>query len=171
MKKWNWSLTILAIINCACLLAIGNYVNGLHQGMAIMSIFIFPLYILSFSILVAIFSFAKRKVWFVKEIIFSTYLMLFFCSPISLFIGWQLFQPSLKTITESSGFDENKKFKTEEDIVNGKTIAIRHWIRNEGESNYLKDSTWVYFNNDGDTAKLQTYRNDTLLSEKLLIAE
>lgn len=166
MKKWNWPLSFLALVNLVSLILIWRYIDGLGQGMAIMGVFIFPLYILFFSALVIFFSFLRKKTWFAKEKRWSSIILLFLCTPIPYILAWQWSQPSIITSEEvSSSIDSDFSYKKETDRSKGEILATRYWIRT-GTGDYLKDSTWVIYDDKGDTVKIQLFKQGVLILEK-----
>jgi hypothetical protein len=166
IKKWNWPLSIFAVINCIILYMIGNYFTGLGQGMGIIAVIVYPIYILIFTIIVIIFAIIKRKVWFTKGIIFSTIILLSFCTPLPMVLGLSLDQPSITTFVESSyDMDNHTSNKTEKDRSHGKTIAVRHWIKEDSDVDYLKHGIWVQLDEEGDTTKTETYDHGILMVE------
>ncbi len=72
----------------------------------------------------------------------------------------------------------------ETNTINGKVYKTEFWERTKthkkfankgfvadsvqeglyGDKAYKKDSTWVYFDNNGDTLKLEYYKNDSLIA-------
>ncbi len=166
MKNWNWALTILAVINTIAIWGIVTYFSNLGQGMAIMAAIVLPIYVVVFSIFIAIIVYLKRKSYFQKEIIFSTLFLLLFCTPIPHMIFWSVSQPSVRTMEEGSLLPDDSFLKTETDVRKGKVIAVRYWISKPGRTQLLKDSTWVTYNGEGDTVKVEKYHHGKLLSRE-----
>ncbi len=166
IKKWNWTLTVLAGLNLLFYWLIMNYLMGLSQGMAFIGVFIIPGYAVIFSVIVLIFILVNRKTWFEKGQLFSTLILLIACSPIPLMIGLNASQPTITTMTEESWMSEESSFRSEIDLKKGQPIAIRYWIIYNGKDQPIKDSTWVYFDENGDTSAIEIYKNDTLVLER-----
>ncbi len=99
--------------------------------------------------------------WFKKNIILSTLIALFFCTPISISMIALILRPA--TYLASSGIDGRNAYtlKSENwDYYIGGRAILKYWKDDK------KDSTWVYFNKKGDTIKTETYKNDTLIRKK-----
>jgi len=101
--------------------------------------------------------------------------LILFCTPIPLLLLLVL------TIANSYGAESDYIQK------NGYTLRHEEWVyRSNGkmainkyyrmktpdetdESNDKRDSTWVYFNKDADTVKIEQYNNGKLISTRLKI--
>ena len=72
-----------------------------------------------------------------------------------------------------TGFNPKNRITIKNEIWNynnGKTAIIKYWkinvenyMGNGDDDRFKKDSTWIYFDKDGDTLKTETYKDDQLI--------
>ena len=145
----------------------------LNGGRAMIYIFIFPLFWILTLITVGILAYRNRKEWFNKEMKISTIILLILCSPLS-FLGFSsLTRPEMHLIGTGYNPRNGITIKSETWNYNSGQTAIRKFWKLDTEnwsiyddSEYKKDSTWIYFNKEGDTLKIEKYKNDQLIEKK-----
>jgi|TARA_B110000027_G_C16092247_1_gene289025 hypothetical protein len=171
--KWNKTLSIIALFFLIINFLFTKNAETLNGGRAMIYIFIFPLFWIGTLITVGVLAYKKRKKWFSSELRISTIILLALCSPLSILGFSYLTKPEIYL----SGTGYNPKngitIKTETWNYNsGKTSVRKFWkINTENysgyeENEYKKDSIWIYYNKNGDTLKIEKYKNDKLIEIK-----
>lgn len=169
--KWNITLTwfTLGFILFNSLFYL--HLSSMDGGSSIIYIFICPIFWLLTLIIVAFWSYKQRNIWFKENLRNSSFILLFFCTPIPIFMFGSLVRPEIYL----SGISFNSKngitIKKEDWNYNsGKTAIIKYWkinienyMGNPDDDRFKKDSTWIYFEKDGDTLKTETYKDDQLI--------
>ncbi|MEH6764610.1 MAG: hypothetical protein V7655_08915 [Aequorivita antarctica] len=169
----NKTLTIIAIGFLLINLFFFKNAETLNGGRAMIYIFIFPLFWILTLITVGILAYKNRKEWFSNEMKVSTVILLILCTPLSIWGFSSLGRPEM----ELSGTSYNPR--------NGITIKSETWNYNSGQtavtkfwkldtenwtgyddSEYKKDSIWVYYDKKGDTLRIEKYKNDQLVENK-----
>lgn len=146
----------------------------LKGGMSIIYLFIYPAFWVITLVVVAIFCIRNRKRWFQRDMLLSTLIAMFFCTPIVLTCIYYLVRPA-SYITVTGYNPENGYVRKFEDwnYYSGGRAAKKYWKRPDDGASYAddsgfeKDSTWVFFNKNGDTIKTETYRDDRLVKTKV----
>ena len=175
------TLIIIAFIANLLTLLLYNYAANQPGGSGVAMIFILvwmPALWLTSIITTIIISVIKRKYLFKKPVVRWTLLTLLFTTPIPAIAFYYVTHPTPET--RSDGMMTNtingKVYKTEfwERTSTHKKFADKRFIADStqeamyGHKAYKKDSTWVYFDNNGDTSKLEYYKNDSLIATKQL---
>jgi len=177
-------LIIIAIL--ANLLTIGLYNYAANQpggsGIAMLFALVWmPALWLTAIVASIIISIIKRKHLFQKPIAHWTLLTLIFTTPIPAIAFYYVTHPTPEI--RSDGMETNtingKVYKTEfwERTATHKKFADKRFIADSaqealyGDKAYKKDSTWIYFDNNGDTLKLEYYKDDSLIATKQLKKE
>jgi hypothetical protein len=123
-----------------------------------------------------IISIIKRKSLFRKPVIRWTLLTLLFTTPLPAISFYYVSHPTPET--RSDGMMTNtingKVYKTEfwERTATHKKFANKRFVADSaleslyGDKAYKKDSDWVYFDNNGDTLKVEYYKDDSLIGTK-----
>lgn len=123
----------------------------------------------------------KRKYLFQKSIIRWTLLTLVFTTPFPAIVFYYVTHPTPETRRNGmmTNTIQGKVYKTEfwERSRTHKKFAYKRFVADSsqeamyGDKAYKRDSTWVYFDNNGDTLKLEYYKNDSLIAIKQLNKE
>jgi hypothetical protein len=156
----NKTLSLIAVIYLLINLLFFLHASSLNGGASMGYIFVFPAFWVITLVIVFILSIKNRKTWFRKQLLLSTLIAIFFCTPICISLITIIVRPSM--YLAASGY--NGDYKTFERWVyysNQKTAITKYWKNN------LKDSTWIYLNKQGDKTKTELYRNDTLITNKV----
>jgi hypothetical protein len=158
--KINKTLSLIAVVYLLINLLFYLHASSLTGGADMGYIFIFPAFWIITLITVFILSIKNRKIWFRKQMLLSSLVAIFFCTPISISSFVMIVQSPIYLV--SSGYNGDNKTLEEWLYRSSQKIAItKYWRHNK------KDSTWVYFNNHGDTIKTEFYRSDTLIKTKV----
>lgn len=178
------TLIIIAILANLLTLLLYNYAANQPGGSGVAMLFVFvwmPALWLITIITAIIILIIRRKYLFQKSIVRWTVLTLLFTTPFPAIAFYYVTHPTPET--RSDGMMTN--------TINGKVYKIEFWERTAthkkfadkrfiadsaqealyGDKAYKKDSTWVYFDNNGDTLKLEYYKNDSLIATKQLRKE
>ena len=170
-------LIIIAIFANLLTLALYNYAASQPGGSGVGLAFIIlwmPAVWLTSIIATTIISIRKRKSLFEKPLLAWTLLTLFFTTPVPAIALYILTHPTPETRREGRATS----------TIGGKVYKTEFWIRTRthnkfvdkrfvadssqevlfGDKAYKKDSDWVYFDDDGDTLKIEYYKNDSLIS-------
>ncbi|TXD72141.1 hypothetical protein [Aequorivita antarctica] len=169
----NKTLTIIAIGFLIINLFFFKNAETLNGGRAMIYIFIFPLFWILTLITVGILAYKNRKEWFSNEMKVSTIILLILCTPLSIWGFSSLARPEM----ELSGTSYNPRngiiIKSETWNYNsGQTSVTKFWkLDTENwtgydDSEYKKDSIWVYYDKKGDTLRIEKYKNDQLVENK-----
>lgn len=120
--------------------------------------------------------FIKRKSIFQKSILAWTLLTLIFTTPLPVLAIYHLthLTPETRSAGESYVTTNGKIYKSEfwERTLSHKKFVYKHFVADSaqeatfGDKAYKKDSTWIYFDINGDTSKLEYYKYDTLMLTK-----
>jgi len=171
--KWNNKLTLIAVGYILINILFAWHASTMTGGSSLIYVLIYPPFWIITLIFVGVLTYRKRKEWFKKEIIFSTISMLLFCTPIPLLAFTELTKPEMTRAGSGYNPKNGKTHKTETWIYKPGVIAIKkYWILDSedwtgaDESGFKKDSTWVYFDKDGDTLKIERYIEDKLIESK-----
>ena len=123
-------------------------------------VFIFPAFWIITVITVLVLSIKNRKIWFRKQMLLSTLIAIFFCTPVAISLITIIARPQTYLAASGSNGSDNTSFEAWVYYYNQKPAVTKYW------KDYRKDSTWVYLNKKGDTIKTERYRNDTLINTK-----
>jgi hypothetical protein len=149
--------------------------GGTGLGLAFIVLWM-PVVWLTSIIATSIITIRKRNSLFEKPILAWTLLTLLFTTPVPAIASYILTHPIPET--RSDGMETN--------TIDGKVYKTEFWIRTAthnkfvdkrfiadssqeamfGDKAYKKDSDWVYFDDYGDTLKIEHYKNDSLISTK-----
>ena len=171
--KWNIKLTWIAIGYILINILFAWHASTMTGGTSLIYVLIFPSLWLITIIAVGILTYRKRKGWFKKEIRFSTIVLLLFCTPIPLLVFTELTKPEMTRAGSGYNPKNGRTYKTETWTFKPGVLAIKKywvletedWIRAD-ESGFKKDSTWIYFDKNGDTLKTEKYLDDKLIESK-----
>ncbi len=116
----------------------------------------------------------NRKTIFKDLILKWTLFTIFFTTPIPLCIIYYLTRPNAYREGSSVNYQKGKVYigETWVNRFTQKKVLEKSFIADSaeesiyGEQAYKKEGAWVYFNDTGDTLKVESYRNDTLFSTK-----
>ena len=171
--KWNKTLSLIVIIYLIINLLFFRNIKTLNGGRAMIYLIILPLFWIVTLITVGILAYKRRKEWFNNELIISTILLLVLCTPLSIWGFSSLTRPEIEL--SSTGYNPKNgiTIKSESWIYNSGQTAITKFWRLETEnysgyndSEFKKDSIWVYYDNSGDTIRIEKYENDKLIERK-----
>ncbi|HVA98668.1 MAG TPA: hypothetical protein VNG53_07205 [Bacteroidia bacterium] len=174
-------LIITAILANLLTICLYNYAAGQPGGSGVALLFALvwmPVLWLITIIATIIVSIIKRKYLFQKPIVRWTLVTLLFTTPIPAIAFYYLTHPTPET--------RNNAMET--NTINGKVYKTEFWERTSthvkfadkrfiadsaqeamyGDKAFKKDSFWVYFDSNGDTLKLEYYKNDSLIETKQL---
>jgi hypothetical protein len=172
-------LLIIAVIANLLTIALYSYAASQRGGSGMAMLFglvwMPVLWLLSIvaTIIIAI---IKRKNLFQKHILIWTVLTILFATPIPAIAFYYSTHPTPET--RSYGMEGNtingKAYKTEfrEWTSTHRKFAYKYFVADSaqeatyGDKAYKRDSTWIYFDNNGDTLKLEYYKNDSLIATK-----
>jgi len=136
-------------------------------------IFIYPAFWIITLIVITILCIKNRKSWFQKNMMLSTLIAIFFCTPFIFSLSFYAVRPA--SHLSSTGYNPQGGYieKSEWwDYYNGPRSAEKYWRKkDDGQStsddkDFRRDSTWIYFNSKGDTVKTETYKDDKLIRTK-----
>ena len=172
-------LIIIAILANLLTLALYIYVAGQPGGSGLALLFIVlwmpAVWLISIFVTIVI-AIIKRKSLFKKPLVRWTFLTLLFTTPIPAIAFYYLTHPTPET--RSDGMMTNTidgkiyKMETWEKTSTHKKFADKLFVADSaqeamyGDKAYKKDSTWIYFDDNGDTLKLEYYKDDSLISTK-----
>jgi hypothetical protein len=144
----------------------------MNGGSSMIYIFIFPIFWILTILIACFWSYKQKDIWFRKDIKPSSIILLFFCTPIPLFIFGGLLKP--ETYRAGTGFTTKSgaTIKNETWVYNNGKLAIEKYWKinienyngNGDEDNFKKDSTWIYIEKNGDTLKTETYKDNQLIT-------
>ncbi|WP_143185698.1 hypothetical protein [Psychroflexus salarius] len=142
----------------------------MNGGRAMIYIIIFPVFWIATLVTVGILAYRNRKKWFNKKMRISTIVFLILCTPLSIWGFSALTRPEIQLSGTGYNPTNGITIKTETWIYNSGQTAVRKFWKldkvnstNSEESEYKKDSIWVYFDKKGDTLKVEKYKNDKLI--------
>ena len=107
-----------------------------------------------------------------KPVAKYTWLVLLFCTPVPLLMLYFAANPtpSERSNGEQRMTRNGKVYKTEFwTTQSGKKIVDKHFVADSiayithKENAFVKDSTWIYFKENGDTSKVEIYKNGALI--------
>ena len=158
--KLNKTLLIIVIGFLIINLFFFKNSETLNGGRAMIYIIFFPLFWIGTLIAVGILAYRNRKEWFSKEMKISTIIFLILCIPLSIWGFSDLTRPEIRLIGKGYNPRNGITIKTETWNYNSGQTAIRKFWKLEtekwtgyDESEYKKDSIWVYYDKKGDTFK------------------
>jgi len=175
------TLIIIAIVANLLTLILYNYAANQPGGSGIAMLFALvwmPVLWLITIITAIIISIIKRKSLFRKPVVHWTLLTLLFTTPLPAIAFYYVSHPTPET--RSDGMMTNtingKVYKTEfwERTATHKKFANKRFVADSaqealyGDKAYKKDSDWVYFDNNGDTLKVEYYKDDSLIATKFI---
>ncbi len=170
--KWNITLTWFTLVFIFINLLFYLHSSSMNGGSSIIYIFIYPIFWLLTLFIVTFWSYKQRDIWFKKDIKTSTFILLFFCTPIPLFLFGALQRPEM--YRSGTGFNSINGITIKDETWNynnGKTAIIKYYkinvenyMGNGDDDRFKKDSTWIYFEKTGDTLKTETYKDDQLIT-------
>jgi heme/copper-type cytochrome/quinol oxidase subunit 2 len=115
---------------------------------------------------------SRRKIIFKRNLLKWTIPVMFFCTPIPFLVLFFIQNPPFALYQGSTGYNPLNGFITKEEEWNypGGKMAIRKYFKLNSEqyqdvndSRYVKDSTWTYWDKNGDTIKIEWYKNGKLI--------
>jgi len=179
MKRF---IPLIILASVSSLLTIILYIYAFSQpggtGAALAFIVLWmPAVWITTIILALVFTIVLRKKLFIKGKTKWTLLLLLFCTPIPIFLGYLLTHPIPETYRSSSWYrhQNGKIYKTESWIYNTSNyqkyldmyfVADSLEEIKNGEDAFIRDSTWIYFTKAGDTLKVERYKAGQLTSTK-----
>lgn len=173
-------LIIIAIIANVLTGALYNYAASQPGGTGASLAFIvlwMPAVWITTIILTIIITLRKRKTLFESSKTKWTIMALLFCTPIPLYLIYQLTHPTPETLRSGSSYrsTDGKIFKSEnwyytpdyrQKYVDMYFIADSLDKKATGENAFKRDSIWIYFTKTGDTLKVEKYMDGQLISSK-----
>ena len=133
---------------------------------------ILPLFWITTLITVVILAYKNRKEWFEKGMKTSTIILLLLCTPLSIWGISSLTRPEIEWSSTAYHPKNGVTIKSETwNYRSGQTAIIKFWKLDtesgisSNEKDYKKDSLWVYFDKNGDTLKIEKYKNDQLIEK------
>ncbi|MGB8194243.1 MAG: hypothetical protein WCF67_20090 [Chitinophagaceae bacterium] len=121
------------------------------------------------------FFFLDRKVLLKKKMIMRSMICIFFCTPIPFLLAFNAIDLTRNAYLASTtiAHRNNKIYKSEYwNYTSGTmTYALKHFVADSleeisiGEKAFIKDSTWIYFDESGDTLKIEHYKAGKLISK------
>jgi hypothetical protein len=173
MKKLS-PLIVIAIIANAITFSFYFYAAGEPGGSGLALVFALttPVLWLITVITVLIIAIRRRKTIFKRPVLKWTLLILLLGTPIPFLIMFFIVNPPFAVYQAATGFypHDGYTIKTEEwDYPSGKPAVTKYFKLNSEEYEsaqepaFQKDSLWVYFNEAGDTTKLEWYKNGRLI--------
>jgi len=171
-------LIIIAIVANALSIFLYNNAASQPGGTGALLAFIvlwMPAIWLTTMVLTLILAVKQRKTLFAAGTIKWAILILLFCTPIPIYLGYQLTHPTPETVRSSSSYDprDGKVYKTEswyysadprQKYLDMYFVADSIDERRTGENAFKKDSVWIYFTKTGDTLKVEKYKAGQLIS-------
>jgi hypothetical protein len=160
--KFNRPLTIAAIIYLVINTLFILNAATLNGGGSMIYIFIFPFFWIVTLVIITTLSIKNRKIWFKKDMLLSTLLAIFFCTPVSVSLFVLISRPASYLSSSGSNQKDGHQINSEEwNYYSNESRAINKYWK-DGK----KDSTWVYFNKNGDTLATETYSEDKLIHKR-----
>ncbi|HVY73493.1 MAG TPA: hypothetical protein VG890_01605 [Puia sp.] len=175
------TLILVAIAANLLTLILYNYAASQPGGSGMAMLFTFvwmPAIWLSTIIAAIIILITGRRYLFQKSVLVWTCLTIVFTTPIPAIAFYYVTHPTpeIRSYGMSTNTINGKIYKTEfwERTATHKKFAYKQFVADSarevlyGYKAYIKDSIWVYFDDNGDTLKLEYYRNDSLIGTKQL---
>src|ERR1700722_196504 len=173
MKKLAPIIIAAAIANII-ILSFYFYAAGEPGGSGLSLVFAlaFPVVWVITLIIVIILVIRGRKVIFKRGILRWTIPVLVFSTPIPFLALFYILNPPFAIYQAESGYYPHNgcKIKNEEwNYPDGKPAVTKYFKlnsedwNNAADSEFKKDSVWVYFDKDGDTSKMEWYKNGRLV--------
>jgi hypothetical protein len=176
MKQIQPIIVIASIANVLTLVMYGYVTQPSGSGQAfIFLIFWMPAIWLAAMIAIFILAVRRIKLLFQPGLIkWAFFLTLIFSTPLPVMAIFHLLHPT----------PETRSFYSETRMIHGKVYINEYWENTSSKKkiiykrfiadsaqeakyasqSYKKDSTWVYFDDNGDTLKLENYKDDSLIS-------
>jgi hypothetical protein len=113
-----------------------------------------------------------RKIIFRRTLLKWTIPVLVFCTPVPFLVMFFILNPPFALYQGESGYNPRNGYTIKEEEWNypGGKMAIRKYFKLNTEQYqdvsdllYVKDSTWTYWDKNGDTAKIEWYKNGKLI--------
>jgi len=170
--KINITTTLIAIVYNVINLLIWQHILTMPNATSMIYIIIFPCYWIITIIIVTIITLKKKARWLQKSYRLSTFVALFFCTPVFFLVIRSVKNPT--SYLASSGYITKGEYTIKYESWNyttGGLQVVKYWKADksnceECDSSFFKrDSTWVYFKGK-DTLRVDVYKNDKLISEK-----
>ncbi len=169
--RWNLPLTWIASGFIFVNLLFALHASTMTGGTSLIySAMVFPIFWGLTLIFVSFRAYKLRRVWFSKDFIISTFILLLFCTPIPLVAFTELTKPEMTRSGTDYWSKNGKTLKIETWVYEPGRVAIKkYWILhsenwlNTDESDFLRDSTWIYLDKAGDTLKTEKYKEDKLI--------
>lgn len=178
------TLIILAFFANLLTFVLYNYTIDQPGGSGVALLFILvwmPALWLTAIIATIVITIIKRKYLFQKPIVYWTVLTLIFTTPFPAVACYYITHPMPETRVDgmTTNTINGKVYKTEfwERTATHKKFAYKRFVADSaqesiyGDKVYKKDSTWIYFDNAGDTLRIEYYKNDSLIATKQLKGE
>ena len=171
--KINKTIIIIAIIYNVVNFLMWQHIKTMPNATSMGYLIVYPYFwilVLAFAILI---TFKNRKKWFQRNLIISTTLGLFFCTPLP-FILYNVTSGPASYCASTNFYNENGntiKFEIWH-YYSGTLQVVKYWKANRENCDtcnpilFKRDSTWVYLNRRRDTIRIETYKNDKLISVK-----
>jgi len=119
-------------------------------------------------ILLIVFSYKNRKIYFQRAILKWSVPLILCCTPVPICIIYSSFFVSSTYPVESDTLDHHDYLLRHEEWLyrsNNKMAVNKYYrIYNKDDTNGNKDSTWTYFSKSGDILKIERYDNGKLIS-------
>lgn len=171
-------LIIIAVLANTLTIVLYYYVEsqppGAETGLVFMILWMPILWVTTF-VATLITATRNRNNLFKKPLLKFTLPVLLFTTPIPLIAVLYFNTPAMYNEGMGLSYVNGKVYITEDWAKRrngGRREVEKHFVADSaeerlyGEKTYKKDSTWIYFNDKGDTAKIEYYKNDTLLFTK-----
>lgn len=160
--KLNRPLTVLAVVLIAIHVVYYVTLPTLSNSVSMLFISIFPALWLLSLLIATILSVKNRKTWFRKNLLVSTLVALFFCTPVPFSIFTWATKPASYLSSSGNNRDASGNVNRFENwkYYNGNLQIIKFW------KNGAKDGNWVYFDKNGDMVKTEVYKYGKLVSTK-----
>jgi len=171
--KLNKILLIIAVGFLLINLLFYKNAETLNGGRAMIYIIIYPLFWIITLITVGILAYKRRNEWYTNELKISTIILLLLCTPLSIWGFYSLIRPEIEL--SSTGYNPKNGITIKSEWWNynsGQTAVRKFWKLNTenyggyDDSEYKKDSIWIYYDKTGDTIKIEKYKNDKLIEIK-----
>lgn len=169
--KWNITLTWFTLGFILTNFLFYLHISTMNGGSSIIYIFIYPIFWLLTILIAGLWSYKQRHFWFKKDVKTSSFILLFFCTPVPIFLFSALIRTEM--YCASTGFTpkNGETIKSETWVYNNGKLAIRKYWKinienyngNGDDDSFKKDSTWIYLKKDGDTLKIETYKDNQLI--------
>lgn len=164
-------LIFIAIIANGVSFILFRYVSGIKGALGVPFVagllWLSALWLVTIVITIIVLS-INRKALFEPSIRKWTILVSLFCTPLPVIALFFLMarSPEIYCNDIHTVFDHGKAYKTESWYrrSTGKIYQVKRYMSEvPGAEMYMKDSLWIYFDEKGDTLKMELYKNDSLL--------